>query len=266
MNLAIQQRTDQTPLAPIFPDLRGKVAVVTGGSGVIGSRMARELGRSGVKVCVNGREQGALDEVADGIRAEGGVAIAVAADNRDFAAVEELRARVQRELGPVDILLPFAGGTAPAPALAHETWIDDWHSAVTSNLDPTFMVVKSFVPAMVKRRSGSIVLMGSSIARQPSRGVIAYATAKAGVISFARQLAAELGPYGIRVNCVCPGAIERERQRGAHDEPRSIASAHPLGRLGRPEDVAYAVLFLASASASFISGVTLDVAGGRISV
>ncbi len=139
-------------------------------------------------------------------------------------------------------------------------------SFINATLTATFLSVKSFLPGMIARRRGSLVTMASSAARVPLGAPAAYAAAKAGVIMFSRHVANEVGKHGIRVNCLAPHTILTERtQRSMPEErQREMAAMTPLGRLGTPEDVALATLFLASDRSSWVTGVTLDVAGGRI--
>ena len=139
---------------------------------------------------------------------------------------------------------------------------------IESDLTATFLTVSAFLPAMLERQTGSIITMSSAAARQPARSNAAYAAAKAGVIAFTRHLAAELAPQGIRVNCLAPSAIENERMRAAMtgEQLRQLGESFPLRRIGQPADVAAAALFLASGASSWITGVTLDVAGGKIMV
>ena len=135
-----------------------------------------------------------------------------------------------------------------------------------SNLTATFLTVKSFLPGMIERRSGSIVTMASSAGRVPTPAPTAYAAAKARVVMLSRQVAGEVGEHGVRVNCLAPDTIltERIRRYMSEDQQEQWAAEFPLGRMGTPEDVALATLFLASESSSWLTGVTLDVAGGKI--
>jgi 3-oxoacyl-[acyl-carrier protein] reductase len=130
----------------------------------------------------------------------------------------------------------------------------------------TFLTLKAFMPGMVGRGGGSVVTMASSAGRLPTQAPTAYAAAKAGVMMLSRQVAGEVGPHGVRVNCLAPDSIltERTRSHMSEDQVRQWAEAFPLGRMGAPEDVALATLFLASESSSWLTGVTLDVAGGKI--
>ena len=250
----------------IYPDLAGRTAFVTGGSGGIGAETCRWLAANGARVAVGGRNRAALDEVVGAIAAERGEAMAVVADCTDAAALAEARALIAGRFGAVDILRAFAGGGTARPAPVHETAETDWRSGLDHNLTASFLTVKTFLPDMYRRGAGAIVTMASTAGRQASPASSAYAAAKAGVIMLTRHLAAEAGPSGIRVNCVSPSAILTERT-AAHMLPETraaVAAMHPLRRLGTPADVAGAALFLASASASWITGATLDVAGGRL--
>jgi 3-oxoacyl-[acyl-carrier protein] reductase len=250
---------------PTYPDLVDKVAVVTAGSRGIGAATCRQLARNGAKVTVNGRDEVAVDSVVEEIRGSGAVAIGVTADVTDFAAVEHMRRQVEEELGPVDVLATFAGGQG-YPTPTEQMSLEQWRSVIDSDLTSTFLTVRSFLPGMMERGRGSIVTMASSAGRLPSQASAAYAAAKAGVVMFSKHVANEVGQHGVRVNCLAPSSVLTERvQRLMPEETqRQVAAMHPLGRMGTPEDVALATLFLASDSSSWITGVTLDVAGGRI--
>jgi 3-oxoacyl-[acyl-carrier protein] reductase len=144
--------------------------------------------------------------------------------------------------------------------------VEDWHSTVDGTLTATYLTLKSFLPGMLQRGRGVILTMASSAARLPGLGAPApYVAAKAGVIMLTRQVAGEVGRHGVRVNCLAPHTILTEQVQRAPEEWRErMAAAVPLGRLGTPEDVALAAVFLASDSAAWITGVTLDVAGGYV--
>lgn len=253
-------------LFPTYPDLKGKVAVVTGGSRGIGAATCCLLAAQGVKVVVSGRDEAAISAVVDSVQQEGGQATGVTADVTDFAAVEHLRQRTEEDLGPADILVAFAGGGIARPGPTEGVTEEAWRSAVDGNLTATFLTVKSFLPGMIERKGGAIVTMASTAARLPSSAPVPYAAAKAGIVMFSRHLANDVGKHGIRVNCVSPSAIRTERTERfmSKAQQQEVAAQHPLGRLGEPDDIALATLFLASSSASWITGVTLDVAGGRV--
>jgi 3-oxoacyl-[acyl-carrier protein] reductase len=252
---------------PTYADLANKVAVVTGGSRGIGAVTCRLLAENGAKVTVGGRDEAAINSVIQEIRGGGGEAIGVAADLTDFAAVERMRRRIEEELGPAEVLAAFAGGQGyptPTEQMAEERW----RSVIDSDLTATFLTVRTFLPGMIERGRGSIVTMASSAGRLPSQASAAYAAAKAGVVMFSRHLANEVGQHGVRVNCLAPSSVltERVKRLMPEETQRQVAAMHPLGRMGTPEDVALATLFLASESSSWITGVTLDVAGGRTMV
>jgi len=251
---------------PTYADLRGKVALVTGGSRGIGAATCLALARCGVRVAVNGRDRDAIATTVAAIRAEGGEAYAAAADCADLAAVERMRAAIEAEFGSPELLLAFAGGGSGRPVPLAEITEQDWRSSIDHNLTSTFFTLKCFLPAMIARGAGSIVTMASAGGRVASGAPAGYGAAKAGVIMLTRHAANEVGRHGLRVNCISPSAVltERTALRMPPEQQRAMLQAFPLGRLGQPDDVASAALFLLSASSSWITGVTLDVAGGRV--
>lgn len=259
-------QTNQITLNPTYPDLAGKVTVVTGGSRGIGAAICRSLAANRVKVVVNGRDQAAIDAVLETIWDNGGQAIGIAADVTDFAAIEMMRQQTEEQLGPVDVVVAVAGGYGePVPTV--QTTADQWRFVVDANLTTTFLTLKSFLPGMMERRRGSLITMASTAGRIASNSSAAYAAAKAGIVMLTRHLANEVGKQGVRVNCLAPGAILTEHsglQRAPEQVRQQVAALHPLGRIGTPEDVAQAALFLASDSSAWLTGLTLDVAGGRV--
>jgi 3-oxoacyl-[acyl-carrier protein] reductase len=252
---------------PVYPDLDGKVAVVTGGSKGIGAATAVLLGRNKARVAVCGRDEESIERVTDEARAAGAAdAAGIAADLTTEDGVARLRAEVEEQLGPAQVLMAFAGGFgARTPLLEME--LEEWDGVVESNLTSTFLTLREFAPGMVERGAGSIVTMASNAARFLDIQLTAsYAAAKAGIMMLSRHAALELGPHGVRVNVLAPATILSERVKRNMDEERlaSIAKMSPLGTIGVPEDPALAALFLASDSARWMTGVTVDVAGGRI--
>lgn len=251
---------------PTYPDLAGKTALVTGGSRGIGAATCRMLAANGVRVAVNARSQEGVDELVAELRGGGAEAVGVPADCVDADQVEQVVARTEAELGPIDILLPYAGGFSeflPIERVDEE----NWRQVIDANLTSTFLTVKAVLPSMIERRGGTIVTMGSNAGRFLDKLITApYAAAKAGVIQFTRHIAIELGAHGIRVNAIAPATVLSERVERIMDEPSRarVAGMSPLGRMGTPEDCALATLFLVSDSAAWLTGVTLDVAGGRI--
>jgi 3-oxoacyl-[acyl-carrier protein] reductase len=253
-------------MIPTYPDLSGKIALVTGGSRGIGRATCRLLAANRAKVVVSGRDRAAIAAVVSEIQAEGGGAIGVAADCTDASAIDELREHVERELGPVELLAVFAGGGIIKPGPPEKVTEQEWHSVLDANLTATFLTVKSLLPGMMDRQRGSIVTMASTAGRLPSQAPIPYSAAKAGILMFSRNLANEAAKFGIRVNSIASGAVLTERTRHfmSETQQREVAALHPLGRLGSPEDIAMATLFLMSESSSWITGITLDVSGGRV--
>lgn len=259
----------------MYPELDGTVVVVTGGSRGIGADTARAFAAEGAKVAVIGRDQAALDQVAKEI---GGVG--VVADVTDLAAIEAARRRVEDAAGPVGVLCAFAGGGIARPGPTAAMTEEEWHSVVDGNLTATFLTLKAFLPGMQERKAGSIITMSSSAGRLPTNlpggggrelgnpwgAPVAYEAAKAGVQALTRHVAAEAGADGVRVNCVAPGTIRTERT-ARYMKPEvqeTVAAAHPIARLGETRDVADAALFLASGRSSWLTGLTLDVTGGRV--
>ena len=249
--------------------LDGRVALVTGSSRGIGAAIARCFAREGARVAVHGRDEAALGEVHDIIVRDGGHATRVTGDVTQPDDVERMRSDVERTLGPVDILVTNAGGSFTMPGPFEEISLEGWRASVDGNLTSTFLTIRSFLPGMKQRRTGNIVTMSSSAARRPHpQSPVPYAAAKAGIQMLTQHLAAQAGPFGIRVNCIAPETIltERNEQRIPEAQKAALVDAHPLRRLGVPDDVAHAALFLASQRSAWITGMIVDVAGGAVMV
>jgi 3-oxoacyl-[acyl-carrier protein] reductase len=245
--------------------LEDRVVLVTGSSHGIGAAIATQFAAQGAKVVVHGRDAEAMAAVAGRIEEAGGQAIAVAADVTSFADVEAMRRTIEHEFGPVDVLVANAGGNPVPPGPVEEISEEGWRAAVDSNLTATFVTIKSFLPGMKERKAGNIITVSSAAGRRANpRSPVPYAAAKAGIQILTQDVAAQAGPFGVRANCLAPETImtERNQRQIPADLQEQLAGMHPLQRLGTPEDVARAAVYLASDESSWITGVILDVAGG----
>ena len=249
--------------------LEQRVALVTGSSRGIGEAIAREFSRQGAAVAVHGRDETSLGKVVSELRDEGGEAMPVAGDVTRFEDVEAIRRHIESSYGPVDILVANAGGSFTPPAPLEEIPEAGWRETVDGNLLATFLTLKSFLPGMKERGRGSIITIASTGGRRAdARSPIPYSAAKAGVALMTQAVAAQAGPNGVRANCIAPETIltERNRERIPEAQQTAMTDFHPLKRLGTPEDVADAAVFLASGKAAWITGVILDVTGGALMV
>jgi 3-oxoacyl-[acyl-carrier protein] reductase len=218
-------------------------------------------------VAIVGRDESAIGATVEDIEKAGGWAIGVRTDVTVEAEVDHLAEVVSERLGPVDIVATFAGGAGMPVPTAQET-ATHWREVIDSELTSTFLTISAFLPGMIERRRGAIVTMSSSAGRQASQSSAAYAAGKAGVIALTRHLANEVGRDGIRINCLSPSTVVNDKLRAwvSEEDRAAMAAVYPLGRLGQPEDVAQAAVFLASDASSWITGVTLDIAGGKVMV
>ena len=229
------------------------------------------LASLGAHIAICDRQADGLAETAAAIEATGRRVLHDVFDVRDADSVESFMARVAAELGPIDILVNNVGGSRNS-----KIWqmsVEDWDYTIKLNLRGTFLCTRAAVPHMRKRSQGAIICLSSG-AREGTpwtayyQGGSAYSTCKAGVHGFMRDLALELAELNIRVNCVAPGPIDTERAGASLRKLNETVDFSPdrmtpLGRLGQPHEVANAVLFLASDEASYVTGHTLAVAGGR---
>jgi len=191
------------------------------------------------------------------------------AEITEFSQIEPMRRQIEHRLGPIDVLVANAGGSFTTPGPIEEISEEGWHASVDGNLTATFLTIKSVLPGMKRRKAGSIVTVSSAAGRRPHpQSPVPYSAAKAGIQILTQVVAAQAGPYGIRVNCVAPEIIltERNQDRIPKVQQEALRELHPLKRLGTPEDVARTALFLASDEASWVTGIVMDVAGGSVMV
>lgn len=252
-----------------MPQLRDRVALVTGSSRGIGAAIARSFAAEGAKVAIHGRDTAALAAVHGAIQQAGGTVVQVMGDVTRFDDIEAMRRHVESAFGPIDILVANAGGSFTKPAPLEEIPEKGWRASVDGNLTATFLTIKSILPGMKQRRRGCLITISSSAGRRPHpSSPMPYAAAKAGIQLLTQAVAAQAGPFGIRANCIAPETIltERNLERIPEAQQNTLIDAHPLRRLGTPEDVARAALYLAGDDSGWVTGVVLDVAGGAVMV
>jgi 3-oxoacyl-[acyl-carrier protein] reductase len=241
-------------------DLSNRVALVTGSTRGIGRAIATTLGACGAKVAVVGRDRGKAQEVAAALGAE---ARGFSCDVADTASVATLVQDVEKELGAVDILVNNAGLTRDNLLMRIKD--DDWDAVLDANLRGAFAAIRAASRGMMKRRWGRIINIASVVGITGNKGQANYAASKAGLIGLTKSVAKELGSRNILANAVAPGFIETDMTAAMTPEARTALSAQiPLERLGKPEDIASIVAFLASDHAAYITGQVFVVDGGMV--
>ncbi len=238
--------------------LDGKAALVTGASGGIGAAIARALHAQGAAVALSGTRADALDALATEL---GGRAFVCPADLRDAAAAESLVEQAEKAAGPLAILVNNAGMTRDTLALRMSD--ADWQLVLDVDLSAPFRLARTVLRGMLRRRAGRIINITSIVGATGNAGQANYAAAKAGLVGMTKALAQEVAPRGITVNAVAPGFVTTAMTDKLSEQQRSkLTDAIPLGRIGKPEDIAAAVVYLASDEAGWVTGATLHVNGG----
>lgn len=244
--------------------LEGKTALVTGASRGIGRAVAVALASAGAKVAVNyAGNDAAAEETKAAIEAAGGTAILVKADIADSEAVEMMVADTVAAFGQIDILVNNAGITRDGLLMRMKN--EDFDAVINTNLKGVYYTTKAVTKLMMKKRYGRIINMASVVGLTGNAGQANYSAAKAGVIGFSKTVAKELASRGITCNMVAPGLIATDMTKDLPEKAKeAMMTSIPLGRAGQPEDVAQAVLFLASDNASYITGQVINVDGGMV--
>ena len=245
-------------------DLTGKTAIITGASRGIGAEIAKRFAEAGAKIVVNysGSQQKA-EAVVEMIKENGGEAIAVKANVADADAVKAMVEATMAAFGSVDILVNNAGITRDNLMMRMKD--DEWDDVINTNLKGVFVCTKAVTRQMMKQRSGRIVNIASIVGVMGNAGQANYVASKAGVIGLTKTTARELASRGIPANAVAPGFITTDMTDGLNEDIQKTMMAQiPLGRFGKPEEVAKAALFLASDEASYMTGQTLHLDGGMV--
>ena len=265
---------DEHPLLrPGLGRLKGKVAIITGANSGIGRATARLFGREGAKVVYCDIQETILPRIDQLIQQEGGQAVFAIIDVTKQADCDRMVSTAIEKFGDVDILYNNAG--AGIRKKLHEHTDDEWNFVLNTNLNAMFRGARAVLPHFIKKGSGNIVTTASTFGLLASTEYPSYCATKAAIVNLTREMALDYGPLGIRVNCVCPGAILTPRFRGfparrtidentsEEQQTRLASSNKALLRMGRPEEIAYGVLFLVSDEASFVTGHALVVDGGQ---
>ena len=242
--------------------LEGKTALVTGATRGIGKAIAIKFAEAGANIAFTYRQKnGAAEELEATITAMGVSCKGYAADAADYAATEAVVKQITAELGRIDILVNNAGITKDGLLMRMSE--EQWDAVITTNLKSAFNFTRIIVPIMAKQRQGSIINMSSVVGVSGNAGQCNYSASKAGLIGFSKSVAKEMGPRGIRVNCIAPGFIETDMTSALPEEMREAwAKSIPLRRGGTPDDVANVALFLASDLSAYVTGQVINCCGG----
>ena len=244
--------------------MAGKVALITGSSRGIGRAIAEAFADAGASVVVSGRKQDACERVARAIRLRGAEALAIACNVSDRDAIDALATAAEERLGPIDVLV---GNAAANPYFGPLRNIEDraWDKTMGTNVRSNLWLCNRVIPGMAGRGGGAVILVSSIAAFKGDAALGAYAVSKAAELQLVRSLAVEWGPAGVRVNAIAPGLVRTDFARALWEDDARRATrerATPLRRLGEPEDVAGAAVFLATRAGAFVTGQCIVVDGG----
>jgi 3-oxoacyl-[acyl-carrier protein] reductase len=248
-------------------DLSGKVALITGASSGIGRATAKLMAQCGASVAINyHKNEAGAEETRYQITQSGGRAMTIAADVRQRKDIQNLVDGVDKELGPIDILVNNAGSLIERLKI-EELTEERWDEVMDLNLKSAFLCSQAVTASMVQRRAGAIINVSSIAGRNGGAiGSIHYSTAKGGLITMTKGFAKELAPHGVRVNAVSPGVIDTpyHEQFSTPEAMKGYVSGIPLGRVGRSDEVARVITFLASDAAGYVCGETIEINGGML--
>ena len=243
-------------------DLKGKKVLVTGASGGIGKAIAIELSSNGADLCLTGRNKSELESLQKLI---GGNCEIIISDLSKSEGIDELANSAQEKMGQIDILINNAGITRDNLFMRMSE--EDWNEVINVNLNSIFKLTKQLIKGMIKRRYGRIINITSVIGVAGGAGQSNYSASKAGIIAMSKSLAQEVGSRSVTVNSIAPGFIETNMTAELSDDRREeILNSISVGRLGKPDDIAGAVCFLASDKASYITGQTIHINGGMLMI
>lgn len=241
--------------------MTNRTAFITGASRGIGRACALALSDAGARIAVAARSLEQLEELAGQVRAQGREAFPIAIDMSSADSIKEAFAKTAKDFGPIAILVNNAGITKDGLAIRMKK--DDWDTVIATNLTGAFLAIQQVLPAMMRERWGRIINISSVVGESGNPGQANYVASKAGLIGITKAIAQEMGSRNITVNAVAPGYVETDMTSGLAQELKDKMLEHiPLKRMGRPQDVAAAVRFLASDEAGYITGHVLDVNGG----
>ena len=241
--------------------MTNRTALVTGASRGIGRACALALAESGARVAVTARNVEQLESVAGEIRSRGGEAFVAPMDLSDAESIKEAIVKAAKDFGPIAVLVNNAGITKDGLAMRMKK--PDWDDVIATNLTGAFVAIQQVLPNMMRERWGRIINISSLVGEMGNAGQSNYAASKAGLIGLTKSIAQEMGSRNITVNAVAPGYVETDMTHGLSEELKQKITANiPLRRIGRPDDVAAAVRFLASEEAGYITGHVLSVNGG----